>query len=218
MSAASTAKPSSTPRGRRTRRASGDDRERAILETAERLLEERTLSEISVDDLARGAGISRPTFYFYFPSKDAVVLTIVERLVEVANSGREAALANLTEEPRAGWRLGLEAIYEAFRSRRSILLAAVELHSVNAEARELWSRVQQDWVDDVATLIEAERARGAAPVGVPARELAIALVQMNERSQYANFVGETPALPHERMVDVLVEIWLRAIYGTTETG
>ena len=51
-------------RGRRTRRATGDDRERAILASLERLLEERSLGEISVDDLARGAGISRPSFYF----------------------------------------------------------------------------------------------------------------------------------------------------------
>ena len=65
-----------TPRGRRAARPSGDDRELAILTTAERLLAERPLSAISVDDLARGAGISRPTFYFYFASKDAVLLTL----------------------------------------------------------------------------------------------------------------------------------------------
>ena len=59
-------------RGRRAARPSGDDRELAILETAIRLLDERQEHEISVDDLAKGAGISRPTFYFYFPSKDAV--------------------------------------------------------------------------------------------------------------------------------------------------
>src|SRR5215467_13986156 len=100
-------------RGRRGTRASGDDRERAILATAERLLEERSLSEISVDDLARGAGISRPSFYFYFPSKDAVVLTLIDRLVEEAAGGREAAVAKLAEDPRAGWRQGLEAFYEA---------------------------------------------------------------------------------------------------------
>src|SRR5271166_406635 len=38
------------PRGRRSSRPSGDDREAAILQTAERLLSERLLSEISVDD------------------------------------------------------------------------------------------------------------------------------------------------------------------------
>ncbi|MCU1616028.1 MAG: regulatory protein TetR, partial [Frankiales bacterium] len=65
-------------RGRRRARPSGEDREAAILATFERLLAERPLSAVSVDDLARGAGISRPTFYFYFPSKDAVLLTLLD--------------------------------------------------------------------------------------------------------------------------------------------
>ena len=64
------------PRGRRSTRPSGDDREQAILATAERLLEERAFADISVDDLAKGAGLSRPTFYFYFKSKEAVLLSL----------------------------------------------------------------------------------------------------------------------------------------------
>jgi AcrR family transcriptional regulator len=205
-------------RGRRSARASGDDRERAILETAERLLEERPLSEISVDDLARGAGISRPTFYFYFPSRDAVVLTIVDRLVAAAAGSREQAIETIASEPRAGLRQGLEELYEGFRSRRAVALAAAELRTTNAEARELWAQVMQGWVDDVTSVIESERARGAAPGGPPARDLATALVQMNERVQYASFAGEEPAIDDANVLDVLVDVWLRAIYGTAEPG
>ena len=210
--------PATAPgRGRRAARASGDDRERAILETAERLLEERPLSEISVDDLAKGAGISRSSFYFYFPSKDAVVLTIIDRLVAAAAGSREQALKTMAEgELRAGLRQGLDNLYSAFRSRRAVTLAAAELRLRNPEARELWSEVMEGWVADVTAVIEAERARGAAPAGQPARELAIALVQMNERVQYATFTGEKPSLEEDRVIDVLVDIWLRAIYGTAE--
>jgi AcrR family transcriptional regulator len=219
MEAASKARSTPNGRGRRGTRASGDDRERAILETAERLLEERPLSEISVDDLAKGAGISRPTFYFYFPSKDAVVLTIVDRLVADAAESREEALANLAQgDPRAGLRKALEDLYGAFRSRRAVALAAAELRPSNSEARDLWSQVMQGWVTDATAVIEAERARGAAPPGQPARDMAIALVQMNERVQYATFAGESPSLEDERVLDVLVDIWLRAIYGTPEPG
>ncbi|HET7455308.1 MAG TPA: TetR/AcrR family transcriptional regulator [Solirubrobacterales bacterium] len=217
MPATSKAKPAPAGRGRRAVRASGDERERAILETAERLLEERPLSEISVDDLARGAGISRPTFYFYFPSKDAVVLTIIDRLVAAAAGSREEALATMAEgELRAALRQALTDLYGAFRSRRAVTLAAAELRMRNPEARELWSQVMEGWVADVTAVIEAERARGAAPAGQPARDLAIALVQMNERVQYAAFTGESPSLDEERVIDVLVDIWLRAIYGTAE--
>src|SRR4051812_44907688 len=237
--------PAASGRGRRATRASGDDRERAILETTERLLEERPLSEISVDDLAKGAGISRPTFYFYFPSKDAVVLAIIDRLVAAAAGSREQALKTLAAgDPRAGLRQALEDLYSAFRSRRAVTLAArppragrprapevpsppsrprravtlaaAELRMTNPEARALWAEVMEGWVADVAAVIEAERARGAAPPGEPARDVAIALVQMNERVQYASFAGESPSLKQDRVLDVLVEIWLRAIYGTAE--
>lgn len=222
MATAPEAKAPPTPspprdRGRRGTRASGDDRERAILETAERLLEERPLSEISVDDLAKGAGISRPTFYFYFPSKDAVVLTIIDRLVAAAAGSREEALATLAQgDPRAGLRRGLEDLYAAFRERRAVVLAAAELRTTNQEARDLWAEVMEGWVADVTVVIEVERARGAAPPGQPARDLAIALVQMNERVQYATFADESPSLADDRVLDVLVDIWLRAIYGAAD--
>lgn len=205
-------------RGRRTPRASGDERERAILATAERLLEERPLGEISVEDLAKGAGISRPTFYFYFPSKDAVLLTLVDRMVEEAAGSREEALARLVEEPRAALRQGLQSYFETFGSRRAVTLAAAELRPTNAEARELWAEVMEGWVADVSAIVEAERARGAAPPGPPARELATALVQMNERAQFATFAGEAPSLEEDRAMDVLVEIWMRAIYGAVAAG
>jgi AcrR family transcriptional regulator len=219
MEAASKPRSASGGRGRRGTRASGDDREREILETAERLLEDRPLSEISVDDLAKGAGISRPTFYFYFPSKDAVVLTIVDRLVADAAESREEALATLSQgDPRAGLRKALEDLYGAFRSRRAVALAAAELRPTNSEARDLWSQVMEGWVTDATAVIEAERARGAAPPGQPARDLAIALVQMNERVQYATFAAESPSLEDSRVLDVLVDIWLRAIYGSPEPG
>lgn len=211
--------PAASGRGRRAARASGDDRERAILETTERLLEERPLSEISVDDLAKGAGISRPTFYFYFPSKDAVVLTIIDRLVAAAAGSREEALATMAKgDLRAGLRQALDDLYGAFRSRRAVTLAAAELRMRNPEARTLWAEVMEGWVADVTAVIEAERARGAAPPGEPARDVAIALVQMNERVQYATFADEEPSLEQDRVLDVLVDIWLRAIYGTAEPG
>jgi len=206
-------------RGRRATRASGDDRERAIFETAEKLLEEKPLNEISVDDLAKGAGISRPTFYFYFPSRDAVVLTIIERMIPaITAAGREQAIALLLEDPRAGLTQALREIYAAFSERKAVVLAAGELRTANEEAREMWGEIMESWISDVTAVIDGERARGVAPEGLPARELATALVQMNERAQFATFVSESPSLEEDRVIDVCVEIWLRAIYGTAEPG
>ncbi|MFD0786848.1 helix-turn-helix domain-containing protein, partial [Micromonospora azadirachtae] len=86
MTTARAAAGNTTTRGRRAGRRSGDQRELAILATAERLMTERPFAEISIDDLARGAGISRPAFYFYFPSKDAVLLTLLDRVTAEADA------------------------------------------------------------------------------------------------------------------------------------
>ncbi|WP_116115317.1 TetR/AcrR family transcriptional regulator [Amycolatopsis ruanii] len=203
-------------RGRRAPRPSGDERELAILATAERLLAERPLSEISTDDLARGAGISRPTFYFYFRSKDAVLLTLLDRVTEEADRASSAVFDTPGPSPAQRWRQCLDAIYTTFRAHRAVALAAAEARHTNAEVRELWAGMMETWVRRTAEAIEAERARGAAPAGLPARDLAIALNSMNERVLYATFGGDGPAVPEADVVDVLLDVWLTTIYRTTE--
>jgi AcrR family transcriptional regulator len=127
-------------RGRRSARALGDERERAILATAERLLEQRSLAEISVDDLAQGAGISRSAFYFYFPSKDAVVLTLVDRVVEQAVAARDRVLERQQDDAPIAWRDGIQSFYEVFGAHRPVIRAVTDLSATNGEARELGSR------------------------------------------------------------------------------
>ena len=200
------------PRGRRAPRPSGDDRELAILATAERLLSSQPLSAISVDDLARGAGISRPTFYFYFRSKDAVLLTLLDRVVAEADAAMHQAFGEPAHGPREGWRRAINAYYEAFRAHRALTLAWAEARHTTPEVRSLWAQVVESWVQRTTDAIVAERACGAAPDGVPARDLAIALNAMNERVLYATFSGDGPSVAESGAVDVLLEIWLASIY------
>jgi AcrR family transcriptional regulator len=200
-------------RGRRAVRPTGDDRELAILATAERLLEQRPWREVSIDDLARGAGISRPTFYFYFRSKDAVLLTLLDRVVEQADRASHNVLARPPEDAAQAWRGCINAFYETFRAHRAVAVACADARTTNAEVRELWSKVMDNWVERTAAAIEAERARGAAPPGRPARDVATALNLMNERMLHSTFAGEAPAVAEPGVVDVLLEVWLRAIYA-----
>ena len=205
-----------TVRGRRAARPTGDDREHAILATAEQLLGERALRDISIDDLAKGAGISRPTFYFYFRSKEAVLLALLDRVVHEADAAATAVPDTaLAADPARFWREVLSAFYRTFRDHRPVALAAAEARWTNDEVRDLWSSVMAAWTDRAAAAIESERARGAAPPGLPARDLAIALSAMNERSMHALLAGDEPALAEADVVTVLHTIWLNAIYRTT---
>jgi AcrR family transcriptional regulator len=202
------------PRERGVASASGDARESAILSTAERLMAERPFAEISVDDLARGAGISRPTFYFYFRSKDAVLLTLLKRVVAESEAATAAALARPPEEPRDQARLVIETLFRTFRRHRAVAAACAERRLVDPEIRRCWARVLESWVDDTERMIEYERRRGAAPDGIPARTLAIALSSMNERVIGASIADDQPAVDPDAVMDVLVHVWYGAIYHT----
>ncbi|BBX41101.1 TetR/AcrR family transcriptional regulator [Mycobacterium simiae] len=200
-------------RGRRALRPSGDDREQAILATAERLLQERSLADISVDDLARGAGLSRPTFYFYFKSKEAVLLSLLEPVIARADSEFDGAIQRLPTDPRRVWRNGIKAFFTAFSTHRALARAATEALATNTELRTTWLGFMQKWIDQTAAMITAERERGAAPHTIPAVDLATALNQMNERTMMAALSAETPAVDEERVVDTLAHIWVSSIYG-----
>ena len=215
MEAATTPESARPGRSRRVRRMSGDDRERAILRTAERLLEERSLAEISVDDLARGAGISRSTFYFYFASKEAVVLALLDRVVAEARAARTTALAGAAGA-RAAWRAALVTVRDTFRDHRALTAAATELLAASPEVQSVWSGVMEDFVVETAAAIDAERARGAAPPGPPARDLAVALNWMNERVIQVSVAGRGPGLAEDDLLDVLLTVWLRTIYGSDD--
>jgi hypothetical protein len=71
----------------------------------------------------------------------------------------------------------------------------------------------QKWVGHIATVIETERARGAAPVTLPAHELSAALNLLNENVMLTSFADDRPSVPKENLLDTLVHIWVASIYG-----
>jgi len=201
-------------RGRRAARPSGDDRELAILETARRLLNERPIAEISVDDLAKGAGLSRPTFYFYFSSKDAVLFALFEQTIREM----DVAFEQHNQSPAATdryemCRAGISVFFDTFARHRGVTRAAHEVRAAHPEVRELLVRFMDKWIASTTAIIEAGRAAGLAPTTLPARDLATALYLMNERALFASFTDEQPSIAQDRLLDTLTHIWVTSIYG-----
>lgn len=78
------------------------ERQEQILNAAEKVFSERGLSGARMDDIVQEAGLSKGALYWYYKSKDAVILALMERVLE-----RELRLATkLVESPEpAGERL-----------------------------------------------------------------------------------------------------------------
>lgn len=205
-------------RGRRSARVSGDERQDAILVTAEALLAERGFDDISIEDLARGAGISRPTFYFYFASKDEVLLALLDRVITEVEHRVGGLPRDFESDPTGAWTRSIGMFVEVFVAHRGVATAAIAARSRNDEVRVLWSKSMQSWADFSTEVIRSEQARGAAPGGIDAHDLAVSLNLMNERVITAVLNKESPAIAEARALDVLSTIWIRAIYGSVTPG
>ncbi len=215
MTTASTAR--SGRGGRRATRPSGDEREAAILATAERLLEDKKFADISVDDLAKRR-LSRPTFYFYFPSKDAVLLALIDPLIQRADTGFDGgATQHLPADPRRAFREGgIRTFFTAFGSHSVVARAGTEALASSPTSEPCGRRSCRSGSTRPPPLIEAERARGAAPTTIDAHDLATSLNMMNERTMTATLVAEPGSVAQDRVVDTLAHIWLTSIYGDNQ--
>ena len=74
-------------------------REELILEAADRLLARYGYRKMTIDDLAREAGIGKGTVYLHFRSKEDVVLSHMDRIVDGVMARMKAIAA--TDEPPA---------------------------------------------------------------------------------------------------------------------
>ena len=195
----------------------GDLKEQALLATAEQLLSEKPIHAIGVDELARGAGISRPSFYFYFDSKFAVLHALVDRVVRETYEIASGWLADDEAPPEESVRHNIEAVVEQWRRHGHVLRAAVETWGTVPEMGRYWEAIAAGFVEAAAAKITRERRAGAAPAGSPdPRALATALVWMNERCLYTASIGAPTSLSTKELVDTLSTIWLRSIYGSYE--
>jgi AcrR family transcriptional regulator len=202
-----------SPRGRRAPRLSGDERQRAIVEAFEGLLQSRPMADIAIDEIAAGAAISRSAFYFYFPSKQAVLLELLDRMVTEVDE-RLSVIGVPADDPAAWWRASIGVFVTVFGAHRAVTVTLAEARATVPELRDEWARRSTRWVELTASTIIAERRKGRAREIVDPRATSVALNAMNERVLVASFGGEQPALAADDVLDVLTDVWCTTIYGT----
>jgi TetR/AcrR family transcriptional regulator, ethionamide resistance regulator len=202
----------------RSRRATshrkGDRNEQAILETAERLLADGPLADVTVEALARGAGISRSSFYFYFGSREDVLLSLLDRMAGEIDASIAALDETLAEDPVAAITSALDAHAGVWRHHGPVLHALIQAAGSRDAVRDAWHATMRGFVSAITATVRAERARGAAPETGPSPEqLAGTLVWANERLFQLSALREPSALSDGEIVPVLAEVWYRAIYA-----
>jgi AcrR family transcriptional regulator len=186
----------------------------AILNATEQLLAERRFDDLNVADILRVARVSRASFYFYFDSKHAVLGELVRRAVARARSVAQPWVEEDTAPPESALRHGTGEGARLWREHAPVLRAIVENWRSDERLTALWLEMMEGFTAAATYRIERDRAAGRAPdTGVDAHTLASALTWLSERVYYLAAIGHPAFSDEQRLIDVLTDIWLSAIYN-----
>lgn len=186
-----------------------------ILEAALGLVGRRGLADLSMDDLAAAAGVSRATLYRLFPGKPALFRGLVEsyspwesvaRVLDAARAAGDGAPERVV--PHVAW-----ALAEALAGRTGVLLRmVVEMADGDPDTadgvRRSMARGLPDLVGYLEEQMAAGRLRRVHPV-LAFQLLAGPIVAHLLTRPLAALVGYDA--PREDVVDEFARAWLRAM-------
>jgi AcrR family transcriptional regulator len=196
----------------RRRRRTPEAAQREIIEAAEGLLRERPFRELTVDEVMRRTGLSRPSFYVYFKDRHELVLRVVQHLqhemLQVANRWYES----LGGGPSV-LREALDGVVSVYGEHGPVLRALADAAVEDSDVEDAYGALVQNFVDVTGSHIEAEMTAGhIAPLD--AGETAKALVWMTERYLYHSF-GPVRRVATNRVVETLAALWTRTLYQSS---
>ncbi len=133
-----------------------------LLNAAEQVVARNGVSNLTLDAVAREAGVSKGGLLYHFPSKSALITAIVERLARRCDAEHALALEKEPPAPGAFTRAYLNARmrprdpHEELIQTALLAAAGTDSHYLDAFRKRLseWQlRLQDDGIDPVAAMI-----------------------------------------------------------------
>lgn len=199
---------------RRRGRSKGDLREQQILDAVRTLVSEKSMAAVTIDDITAAAGISRTSFYFYFPSKQAVLARLMAE-VDDRFTKTHGWLETSGPSPQLlrDQLMGSAAIW---RENGRILASTLHgaLATGYAPLESFIDHVRSRFIEGLTEKIQRDQDEEVAPRDVAPADLAV-LVQLIWEGRLSQ-LAEQPEREVPQGVDDLVTAILRLIYGRVE--
>jgi AcrR family transcriptional regulator len=192
-------------RRRRKRAQARSELTRAALELAERA----PFQDLTVDEIARAAGLSRSAYYTHFRDKHDLLLSAVtevaEQLYEMADRWWHGQ-----GPPADRVRRALEGVVAVYAEQASLLRVATEVSTYDDEVREVWLGIVERFIEATTEHIRSEQTLGLIPAGLDPRATAEGLTWMCERCAYI-YIARGERRPEE-VVGAMAPVWTAALY------
>lgn len=191
---------------RTKRRMRAPERRAQLLEVARHAFVRNGFHGVSMDTVAREAGVTKPVLYDHFPSKEALYLALVDADAAALESRVRAALDAPTgnrQRIRESFKAYYEFVDEHAEGFKLLMQEAMNPMFLSSSVDAVRERI----LEEVAALIVRD-SKGAIG-GSDAATIALALVAMVEAAAQRNPGG--PVDERSRQVDVLVQLAWRGM-------
>jgi TetR/AcrR family transcriptional regulator, ethionamide resistance regulator len=186
--------------------------EAAVLQAMEELLAEgATYATLSVERIAKRAGISRTAFYFYFADKRELLMRLASKLSDELYHEADAWWSGAGDGPQQ-LTTALGKIAALYRAHGPLVRAIVEIATYDEVVGPFWRTLVERFVSASAQRIAAEIDVGRADATLNPEATAFALVWMVERVLYEMLAQDGPVSDDE-IVRALARIWIATVYG-----
>jgi AcrR family transcriptional regulator len=189
----------------------GPERREQLLKVARRVFGKGGFHQVSMDTVAREAGVTKPILYDHFPSKKELYLSLLEQDLAALHQKVQKAL-----DDAPGNRERIRASFEAYfgfvdEHAEGFRLLMQEAIGADRDLQDRIRGVQEEIHKEVTQVIERE-SRGSLS-HADARVVALGLIGMAETVAQKDLGA--PADERQRSVDTLVRLAWRGITGLT---
>lgn len=186
--------------------------EAAVLQAMEELLAEgATYATLSVERIAKRAGISRTAFYFYFADKRELLMRLASKLSDELYHEADAWWSGAGDGPQQ-LTAALGKIAALYRAHGPLVRAVVEMSTYDEVVGPFWRTLVERFVSASAQRIASEIDVGRADATLNPEATAFTLVWMVERVLYEMLAQDGPVSDDE-LVRALARIWIATVYG-----
>lgn len=196
-------------------------RRTVLLDAAVRVLDEKNIVDVTVDDIVQEAGVARGTFYIYFRDKYDILKALSDRLNEALFEESHLRLDRHTP-PYVRIRASLRSVLDAWTKHAGIYRSITQMALARPDFLELSQRNRKLYIERIRSDIERSIDRGhARPIDPAVTAKALSAMMdwfcllwfgLSEEP----YTGATRDIDH--VADVLAQMWYRVVYASDPFG
>lgn len=200
--------------GDRRAPSKGERQRRAILTALAKLLEERPIGDLNINEIALAAGVLRSGYYFYFESKFAPLAVLTSEIWSDLMYRAESFVRFDSETVREYLGRFYLVTAELWRTHSAVLIASVQAIPQDEQLATMWRTRNEHLAEIITTQVLKDQDQGlASPVSPDVPALVATLLEMTMHKFYLDRLQKCTPEETERSFTALLAIWLASAWG-----